>query len=136
MDPKIWGQHAWFFMHSITLVYPNNPTEQDKQNILNFFKNIVNVLPCFKCRANFKNHIKKYPLNSKVVACRENLVKWLIDIHNEVNKMNGDAVLSYSEAIQKYINCTSNNNTSKYLALFLLFFVVIVLLIVFIRLAF
>ena len=30
MDPLIWGPHAWFFLHSITLVYPDNPSEQEK----------------------------------------------------------------------------------------------------------
>ena len=32
MEPEIWGPHAWQFLHSITLSYPDNPTFEDKNN--------------------------------------------------------------------------------------------------------
>ena len=39
MNPKIWGPHAWIFLHSITLNYPENPTpELKKNNIKDFLK--------------------------------------------------------------------------------------------------
>ena len=40
MDPKIWGPPGWFFIHSVTLVYPDNPTETEKNNFKRFFLNL------------------------------------------------------------------------------------------------
>ena len=31
MEAKIWGPHAWIFLHSITMAYPENPTDNDKK---------------------------------------------------------------------------------------------------------
>lgn len=103
MDPKVWGPHAWFFLHCITLVYPNNPTEEDKQNMKQYFTCLEKVLPCHKCRQNFGMHLDKFPINDKVLSSRDELVKWLIDIHNESNKQTNNKQLKYSEVIEKFI---------------------------------
>ena len=46
MDPNIWGPHAWMFLHSITLTYPEKPTNLDKTNFEMFFNSLQPVLPC------------------------------------------------------------------------------------------
>lgn len=101
MDPEMWGPHGWTFLHNITLAYSKNPTESNKINIHKFMINTGHVLPCYKCRINFKNHLKKYPLSSQVLSSRKNLVEWLIDIHNCVNINNSKKVLSYTEALNE-----------------------------------
>ena len=58
MNPKIWGKHAWIFLHSITLAYPNCPTDEEKNNTKNFFISLENILPCYECRRNYKKHLK------------------------------------------------------------------------------
>ena len=88
MDPNIWGPHAWHFLHAITLTYPEKPTEQDKKNYSLFFHSLKNVLPCDKCKLNFRHHLIKYPLNHHILNSKMNLITWLINIHNEVNKLN------------------------------------------------
>ena len=37
MDPKVWGPNAWIFLHSITMNYPKNPTNEDKEKYRTFF---------------------------------------------------------------------------------------------------
>jgi len=37
LDPKIWGPHYWFVLHSIALTYPLTPNETTKKNIMIFF---------------------------------------------------------------------------------------------------
>jgi len=104
LNPKVWGPHGWFFMHSITLAYPDSPTKEDKENIINFFNSVGKVLPCHKCRKNFKKHSAKLPLTDKIVSSREELVKWLIDFHNEVNEVTHKPKLSYEEVMDIYAN--------------------------------
>lgn len=92
-----WGTHAWAFIESIALTYPVNPTLQDKSDYKDFFISLQNVLPCPRCRNHYKENLKKHPIN-KALTSREDLIRWVIDVHNEVNKSNGKRVLSYEEA--------------------------------------
>tara|TARA_A100001015_G_C14841996_1_gene652859 strand:+ start:475 stop:903 length:429 start_codon:yes stop_codon:yes gene_type:complete len=101
MNADVWGPPAWIFLHSITLVYPHNPNIHDKQHYYDFFDNLKNVLPCEICKHHYKNHLQKYPLmdslNSKV-----DLIKWLIKVHNEINKTKGKREWTYDEVIAHY----------------------------------
>ena len=102
IDPTIWGPHLWKFMHYYTLSYPEEPTEEDKDNLYNFFNTIQTVLPCEKCRYNFKSNLEKTPLTEEVLSKNINVVKWLFDIHNEVNKSTNKPVLLYEDFINIY----------------------------------
>uniref|UniRef100_A0A6C0CC12 thiol oxidase n=1 Tax=viral metagenome TaxID=1070528 RepID=A0A6C0CC12_9ZZZZ len=99
MLPDIWGRCAWNFIHLVTLDYPMNPTDEDKQYYRNFFTSLLHVLPCEKCRHNLYKNLKKLPLSESVMSTRLNLVKWGIDLHNMVNVHTNKPILSYSEAI-------------------------------------
>ena len=77
--------------------YSFNPTEEEKKNYRTFFGNFHNVL--FNM-ANNKRHLKEIPLTDKVFESREFLSKWVIDMHNLVNKEKGKKVLSYDEAFK------------------------------------
>ena len=101
MDPLIWGPHAWFFLHSITLVYPDNPSEQEKINFFNFFKTLGNILPCMVCRENYKNHFIKHPLR-KQLKNKKDLQQWLVTIHNEVNKIHKKKKFTHKEFKELY----------------------------------
>ena len=134
MDPTVWGPHAWIFLHSIALAYPSCPSKEDKDKIKNFFTDLENIIPCDKCRSNYKNHITKYPLTDKILCSKENLVKWSIDIHNSVNKMLGKPELSYEEALNHLFSMynKSNNYTILYgsLALLLVLFTILIVLLI------
>ena len=79
-----WGPPAWYFLHAITLNYPKNPTYNDKMNYMNFFKSIGYVLPCPKCGMNYNKNIQENPIDNHLNS-REDLIQWLINIHNNVN---------------------------------------------------
>ena len=101
MNPKFWGPHGWYFLHSVTMNYPKNPTDQDKQIYFNFFKSLENVLPCEKCAYHYSKNLEKLPLEPALES-RDKLVRWLIGVHNEVNKETGKREYSYEEVIEEY----------------------------------
>ena len=103
MDPNIWGPHAWFFLHTVTLCYPENPNEQEKIHYFNFFKSLSNILPCMICRENYKNHFIKFPLKKKLNN-KEDINEWLVNIHNEVNKIHKKKQFTYKEFTELYDN--------------------------------
>ena len=132
ISPTIWGPSGWNFLHYISFTYPNNPTRADRDSYLNFFNSVGNVLPCEKCRYNYKNHQKKYPLNDTVLSSKQNLVNWLIDVHNEVNIMNGKKTLNYEEVMNIYFGHKKKpyKINKKYLILLLIFVIIIILCLV------
>lgn len=128
MSPEIWGKYGWNFIHLVTLGYPENPTEFDKKNYYDFFSSLQYVLPCEKCRYNFSQHFKKYPLTNKVLSNRSSLVKWGIDLHNVVNYYTGKPMLTYPEAmneINKMIDVKNNFENFIYYLLIIIALLII-----------
>jgi len=123
---NVWGPSAWTFLHTVTYNYPENPSGNDKKNYHNFFMNLQHVLPCKKCQAHYTENIQKYDLNNSLDN-RDDLVKWLIDIHNEVNKHTGKRVWTYSEVYNKYDNLHNTNLVNK-IIIFTILCIVLVLI--------
>lgn len=109
MNPEIWGPGAWTFLHTVTFNYPKNPSDIQKRNYKDFFENLQNILPCSKCANHYGHNLNKFSLDDALES-KDKLIKWLIDIHNEVNRKNNKKIYNYKEVIQIYDNLYSNNN--------------------------
>lgn len=101
IKPKIWGPHGWKFMHYVSLGYPSNPTEEDKRNYKNFYTSLQHILPCAKCANNYSHNLKKYPIDNHL-GSRDTLVRWVIDIHNQVSNELNKKEYTYEEALSLY----------------------------------
>ena len=138
MNPEIWGPGAWLFLHSITLAYPNNPTELDKQNYKTFFEILKNVIPCKKCSYNYSKNIKDNNISNHLDS-KVSLVKWLVNIHNQVNIENNKNIMEYKDVIKEYkkiYNISKNSLFTKDISTYanktnnkLLMFIFIILII-------
>lgn len=114
INPKIWGSSAWSFLFYITQSYPDVPTINDQLNMKNFLMNMGNILPCQKCRINFYNHLKKFPIDTNVLMSKQNLTFWLVNIYNEIRVMNRTSPLTYSQIINKYLQNNNVDDQSDY----------------------
>ena len=101
IKPDIWGPHGWKFMHYVSLGFPNNPSEEDKRNYKNFYTSLQHILPCAKCAQNYSHNLKKYPIDNHL-GSRDTLIRWVIDIHNQVNNELGKKEYNYIEALDLY----------------------------------
>ena len=86
LNPNVWGPHAWFFLDSIVLSLPNNLSYEQKNIYKNFFTSLQDVLPCEGCREHYKQNLIKYPLTDKILSKKENIIKWILNVHNNVRK--------------------------------------------------
>ena len=125
-EKQDWGPSAWSFIHYTALAYPVQPTETDKENYKTFYYSLQNTLPCPKCAENYQRHLKDIPIDEALVGPEE-LFKWTIDIHNEVNKELGKRKYSYEEVSDKYIKKKENKIFICLAILLLLIFIGIVL---------
>jgi hypothetical protein len=117
ITPEVWGPHGWKFIHYVTLGYPENPTQIQKDKFQAFFILLKDVLPCALCANHYKENLQHYPLTDQILNSREKFIKWGIDIHNNVNKSNKKPKLDYTTAYNM-INTDSECKPVKKIELF------------------
>lgn len=140
--PNVWGPHGWKFIHYVTLGYPNNPSNIDKQNYSNFFETLKNVIPCSICGSHFKEHMKAFPLTDNILSNRKKFIEWGINMHNLVNEINSKRIFTFEEGFKEIENSVekcntiekfSNNNTNHFQYIGIILAVIILSIILFIR---
>jgi len=85
LDPKVWGPHYWFFLHTLAMTYPHHPNTITKKKYYEFIQNLPLFLPVEEISGEFSKLLDKYPV-SPYLDNRESLVRWFHFIHNKVNK--------------------------------------------------
>jgi hypothetical protein len=101
MDVTKWGPFAWKFLHATTYAYPDEPSQEDKQAMANLFNCLCNVLPCKRCQDHWRKNLRQHPVEPHL-GSREDLTKWLIAMHNRVNKQTGKPTLSSKSVAEQY----------------------------------
>jgi hypothetical protein len=81
----IWGKHLWFVMENFALNFPDDSSEQIKNDFKHFYTSIANVLPCEKCKNHYNNILNEYNIEN-YLENNEKLFEWVCIIHNKVNK--------------------------------------------------
>ena len=128
MDSNIWGPPAWTFLHSVTLNFPENPTSSDRENFRIFFDSMKNILPCEKCKEHYKLNLIENPIR---LESREELVKWLMELHNKVNVKNNKPVFSYEKFIDYYSQLYNSDNSQMDKKLLFVIIIIFFLLILY-----
>jgi len=103
INPDLWGPHCWKFLNYLATSYPEKPTQDIKNNVKNFINSLKNVIPCEKCREHFQLNLKNYPLDDNILNNKNNLIEWLIKVHNEVNTRTGKKIFTRSDFDDKYL---------------------------------
>ena len=99
MESEVWGPSAWTFLHTVTLNYPEEPTNEDIKQHKIFFETLGNILPCRKCREHYNQSIIDEPVK---LDSKESLTKWLFNLHNKVNEKNNKKIIEYDNFINNY----------------------------------
>lgn len=87
-SPYNWGKHYWYVIHLTALAYHDTPSMDEVATYKAFYENFGAILPCKKCRANYKRHLQELPI-SKALSSRQELFAWTVQLHNIVNRETG-----------------------------------------------
>ena len=91
-DPVVWGESFWVVMRKIAEQYPmQNPSYEVRTAAANWFNALSELLPCQKCRENYKAILQKLPLDgylesNAMIQEWVRLVKKEVDAHKTVEK--------------------------------------------------
>ena len=101
LDPKVWGPHYWFFLHTLAMTYPHHPNSVTKKKYYEFIQNLPLFLPVEEISSEFSKLIDKYPI-TPYLDNRDSFVRWMYFIHNKINEKLEKPQISLNEFFVNY----------------------------------
>jgi hypothetical protein len=101
LDPKIWGPHYWFFLHTLSMTYPLHPNSITKKKYYEFINNLPLFIPVYEISTEFSKLIDIYPI-TPYLDNRDSFVSWMHFIHNKINEKLEKPTISLSDFFIKY----------------------------------
>ena len=115
MNIEYWNNY-WKCLHLISFYYPDNPDNNKKMSIRKLLSKMgKDGLKCRNCTNHFRNYISNKNIEI-IVTNKNNLVNFFIDLHNNVNRMNGKIEYKKEEVYELYkdLEKISNELEEKY----------------------
>ena len=79
IDPVIWGSTAWGFINGTIDGLSNKPTKKEARGVEGFVDSLETILPCKKCRENFRKYKQKHPLTEEQLGSKAKIREWFND---------------------------------------------------------
>ena len=109
LDPKVWGPHYWFFLHTVAMTYPHYPNTVTKKKYYEFIQNLPLFIPVQQISGEFSKLIDKYPI-TPYLDNRDSFVRWVHFIHNKINEKLERPPISLNEFFVKYYENYKSND--------------------------
>ena len=103
LEPKVWGPHYWFFLHTLAMTYPNHPNSVTKKKYYEFIQNLPLFLPVDDISSEFSTLIDKYPI-TPYLDNRDSFVRWMHFIHNKINEKLEKPQITLNDFFVNYYN--------------------------------
>jgi len=101
----VWGPATWHYLHTVSIAYPNNPTESERQTYFTFIQSLCHVLPCRSCREGLVKNLERVPLRHGDLNGRVSFSYWMYRLHNEVNRMlHKPTVVTFGQVCSRHLN--------------------------------
>ncbi|KAG7529182.1 hypothetical protein FFLO_05769 [Filobasidium floriforme] len=76
------GRAAWKVLHTMTLRFPESPTQDERDALKSYMHLFARLYPCGECAQEFQTLLKEYPPQT---SSRKAASVWLCSVHNLVN---------------------------------------------------
>ena len=102
---EIWGNNLWTYLHYSAMNYPDQPSAQEVEDMKNWLCALSTTIPCAECKKHYRGYIEKSkPQLDNICSNKDNLFRFLFELHNKVNARLGKPVLTYEQAVKMYEN--------------------------------
>ena len=107
MRKSVWGPIIWLFLHTFSIKIKEKKFDENLILIKEFIYSICDNLPCPYCSSHARGYLNK--VNFKNIKKKDDLIKVLWSMHNEVNVNTKKPKLEYNDMLKLY----ENNNFEK-----------------------
>lgn len=101
LNPRVWGPHYWFTLHTITRSYPEYPNDVTRKKYYALIQNLPLFIPIPDIGNRFAELLDKYPV-TPYLDSRESFMKWMHFIHNKVRSASGSTEMDNEAAVAAY----------------------------------
>lgn len=109
LDPKIWGPHYWFFLHTVAMTYPHHPNAITKKKYYEFIQNLPLFIPVEEISKEIEKLIDAYPI-TPYLDNRDSFVRWMHFIHNKINEKLEKPQIKLNDFFVQYYNEYKSQN--------------------------
>jgi hypothetical protein len=109
LDPKIWGPHYWFFLHTVAMTYPHHPNSVTKKKYYEFIQNLPLFIPIEEISKEFEKMINIYPI-TPYLDNRDSFIRWTHFIHNKINEKLEKPTITLNDFFVWYYNEYKSQN--------------------------
>jgi len=113
---KLWGPLGWMTLHSVSLIYPENPSDLEKGIATRFLNLFAETISCNSCKNHFKSILliyrNMYPgfLNS-----RQEFAIFVFRAHNTVNRrLDKPRPSTVADCLQTLREATSHTSLAEF----------------------
>lgn len=108
-----WGEPTWFFLHTMAQKIKPEYFQQVRQGLLYQINAICRNLPCPDCAGHAAQYLDKSNFNR--IQTKEDLITFLYDFHNVVNKKKGFSIFPKEDLYDKYSRANTINIINNFL---------------------
>ena len=113
---SLWGPLGWMTLHSVSLLYPEIPSQADKEILKRYMGLFRDSITCPYCHQHFKvmfqNYVTRHP---EWNASRFDFFLFVVRAHNTVNKrLNKPKLATVKECLEAYTRNTQINSGLVY----------------------
>ena len=99
VDKDQLGRSTWDLLHTISVYYPDKPTEQEKRDVQDMLASLSKTYPCEHCAADLRDDLKRHP---PAVQSRSTFALWMCDMHNRVNTKLGKQLFDCDRVMERW----------------------------------
>uniref|UniRef100_A0A914LSQ4 Sulfhydryl oxidase n=1 Tax=Meloidogyne incognita TaxID=6306 RepID=A0A914LSQ4_MELIC len=101
LDKDQLGRSTWNLLHTMSVYYPDDPTEKEKQNTKDFLSSFSRTYPCEHCAADFREDLKKNP---PILTNKKLFSQWMCEAHNRVNLKLGKNLFDCNKIMERWLD--------------------------------
>jgi hypothetical protein len=118
---QFWGPLGWMTLHSISSIYPDNPSEDDKKILVSFMSAFQETISCPSCKSHFTSMFAFYKSrNPNWLNSRYDFFLFVCRAHNTVNsRLDKPKPATLSESLELFkkntVHTTPHSFREKYI---------------------